>query len=121
MRALIYGNKSIDKSLSAILKNEGIETQKLRGDFITTDLCKEEKYDLAIVDSRSHNANKACHYIRENWDIPLVLVVDPLDTDWKHLKSIEVDGYIPDVTKDRELTARSRALLRRLILGNKTE
>jgi DNA-binding response OmpR family regulator len=120
MKALVYGQKNIDKTLSVMLKNEGIEMQTLVDDFDTnTNLCLEEKYDLAIVDSRSDNANKACRFIRENWDIPLILVVNSLEVNWKRLKPIEADGYISDVNKGRELSARSRALLRRLLLKNK--
>lgn len=121
MKALVYGYINKDKTLSAMLKNEGIETQTLSDDFITTKLHLEEKYDLAIVDSRSDNANNACRYIRENWDIPLVLVVDSQLADWKGLKSIEADGYIPDVNRGREMSARSRALLRRLLLRDKSQ
>ncbi|UCD08428.1 MAG: hypothetical protein JSU79_08715 [Dehalococcoidales bacterium] len=120
MKAIVFGQKNMDESLTALLKNEGIEMQKLDDDFNTaTNLNEEEKYDLAIVDSRSDNANKACRYIRENWDIPLVLVVDSFQADWKGLKSIEADGYISDVKKGGELSARARAILRRLLLRNK--
>ena len=121
MKALVYGQINMDQTLSAMLKNEGIETQTLEDDFNTnSNLYLENKYDLAIVDSQSNNATMACRYIRENWDIPLVLVVDSLQADWKGLKPIEADGYIPNVNKDRELTARSRALLRRLLLKKKS-
>ena len=118
MKALVYGQIHTDKALSVMLKNEGIEVETLADDFVITDIHLEENYDLAIVDSRSGDASMACRYIRENWDIPLVLVVDSLQADWKGIKSIEADGYIPDVNKGRELTARSRALLRRLLLRN---
>ena len=120
MKAIVFGQKNMDETLSEMLKNEGIEIQKLDDDFNTAkNLSAEEKYDLAIVDSRSDNANKVCRYIRENLDIPLVLVVDSLQADWEGLKSIEADGYISDVKKSGELSARARALLRRLLLKNK--
>lgn len=115
MKVLVYGQNNIDKTLSTLLKREGIEMKKLGEDFSTPDLVLNEKYDLAIVDSRSDNANRACRYIRENWDIPLVLVVDSLQVDWKRLKPIEADGYISDVNKNREMSARAGALLRRLL------
>jgi len=119
MKALVYGQKNIYNTLSASLKNEGIEMHKLGNDFKTaTNLIANEKYDLAIVDSRSDNAINACHYIRENWNMPLILVVDSLQADWKWLKSIEADGYIPFVKKSGELSARARALLRRLLPRN---
>jgi DNA-binding response OmpR family regulator len=121
MKALVYGQITTDKTLSAMLKNEGIDMEPLADDVIVTDIHLEENYALAIVDSRSGDANRACRYIRENWDIPLVLVVDSLRADWKGLKPIEADGYIPDVNKDRELSARSRALLRRLLIRNKSQ
>ena len=120
MKALIYGHENTYKTLAASLKSEGIEMQKLGDDFSSTGSTRaEEKYVLAIVDSRSDNANKACRYIREHWDIPLVLIVDSPQADWKWLKSIEADGYISDIKKGKELSARSRALLRRLFLRNK--
>ena len=121
MKALVYGQKNIYNTLSASLKDEGIEIHKLGDDFKTANnLIADEKYDLAIVDSRSDNATKACHYIRENWNIPLVLVVDSLQADWKWLKPIEADGYIPVVKKSGELSARARAILRRLLPRNTT-
>lgn len=121
MKALVYGQINMDNTLATMLKNEGIEMQALTDDFVITDIHLEENYDLAVVDSRSGDANKVCRYIRENWDIPLVLVVDSLQADWKGLKPIEADGYIPDVNKGRELSARSRALLRRLLFRNKSQ
>jgi DNA-binding response OmpR family regulator len=120
MKALIYGHENTYQTLAASLQDEGIEMQKLEDDTYSPGTTRaEEQYDLAIVDIRTDNANKACRFIRENWDIPLVLIVDALQADWKGLKSIEADGYISDVKKGRELSARSKALLRRLFLKNK--
>ena len=120
MKAIVFGQKNIDESLTELLENEGIEMQELGDEFNSVaNLSVREKYDLAIVDSRTDKANRACRYIRENWDLPLVLIVDSLQADWKRLKTIEADGYIFDVNKGKELSARSRALLRRLLLRNK--
>lgn len=120
MKALVYGRKHMDETLAALLKNEGIEIQELVDDFCTANCFGiEQQYDLAIVDSRSDNANTACRYIREHWNLPLVLVVDSMQADWKKLKPIEADGYIHYVKKDGEFSARTRALLRRLRLRNK--
>lgn len=122
MKALVYGHDNTYKSLAASLQGEGIEMQKLGNNIYSSDNTRaEEKYDLAIVDIRVDNANKACRFIRENWDIPLVLIVDPLQADWKGLKSIEADGYISDSKKGKELSARSRALLRHLFLKTKLQ
>ena len=122
MRALVYGQIIIDNQIIAMLQKEGIETQIIEEDFNTlTNLSLDEEYDLAIVDSRLADANRACRYIRENWDLPLILIVDSSQADWRGLKPIEADGYIPDVNKDGELNARGQALLRRLILRNKPE
>ena len=122
MKALVYGHENIYETLVTSLQSEGIEMQKLGDNIISSDSNQaEEKYDLAIVDIRADNTNKACRFIRENWDIPLILIVDPLQTDWKGLKSIEADGYISGVKKGRELSARSRALLRRLFVNNKIQ
>jgi DNA-binding response OmpR family regulator len=116
MKVIVYGQEKTYKTLTASLKSEGMEIHKLGDDCYTlTNLDKEEIYSLAIVDSRSDNANKACRYIRGNWDIPIVLIVDSLQADWKWLKSIEADGYISDVKNERELSARSRAFLWRLV------
>lgn len=122
MKALVYGHENTYKTLAISFQGEGIEMRKL-GDnsYSSGNIQAEEKYDLAIVDIRVDNANKVCRYIRENWDIPLVLIVDPRQSDWKGLNSIEADGYISDVKKDRELSVRSRALLRRLFLKNKPQ
>jgi DNA-binding response OmpR family regulator len=120
MKALIYGQKSEYETLSTSLEQEGIEMQKLEDDFYTNgNLGMNEEIDLAIVDSRSANSHQAYRCIRNNWDIPVVLIVDSLQANWKGLKPMDADGYIPDIKKGSELSARSRALLRRLFLKNK--
>ncbi len=116
MKVIVYGQKNMDTTLSAMLKHEGIEMRKLEDDFnTTTNPSLEEKFDLAVVDSRSNNVNIVCRYIRHNWDIPIVLVIDSLETNWKGLITLGADGYIPEVKKGGELSARTRALLRRLL------
>ncbi len=121
MRAIVYGQENTFKKLAKSLNSEGIEVKKVGNNFYTTgNIQADEKYDIAFVDSRSDSADEACRYIRENWDIPVVLVVDSLQANWKGLIPLDADGYIPEVKKGGELSARARALLRRLFLKNKS-
>lgn len=113
MKALVYGQEKMYKKLAAQLSEEGIDMKKADYQFYKTEYTADEPYDLAIVDSGCETAGAACTYIRNEWDIPIILVVNPRQANWKGIVPMDADGYILEVQRDSEFTARARALLRR--------
>jgi DNA-binding response OmpR family regulator len=116
MKALVYGKEKLYKKLTAQLYKEGIEMKKAGYQFYKEEDFADKLYDLAIVDSSCDTAATACAYIRNEWDIPIILVVNPRQANWKGIIPMDADGYILEVKTDSEFAARARALLRRLFL-----
>ncbi|MFC2039084.1 hypothetical protein ACFLUG_04875 [Chloroflexota bacterium] len=114
MRAIIFGNDNIVKKLSGLLVNEGIEVEsKSFGLFENINWGNNGEYDLAIVDGSTDTAVMACENIREYGNVPIALLVDPKQADWKMLGPLNADCYIPEINKSGEMAARLRATLRR--------
>ena len=116
MKALVYGKENIYKKLAAQLSEEDIEMKKAEYKFYQAEYPADELYDVAFVDSRCETAGAACTYIRNEWAIPIILVVNPRQANWKGIIPMDVDGYIPEVKTDSEFAARAKALLRRLLI-----
>ena len=116
MKALVYGKENIYMKLAAQLSEEEIEMKKAEYKFYQAEYPADESYDVAFVDSRCETAGAACAYIRNEWGIPIILVVNPRQANWKGIIPMDADGYIPEVKKDIEFAARAKALLRRLFI-----
>ncbi len=114
MKALVYGSERTTKKLSGLLADEGIEVTVMpEGHFNTGDWQKGSRFDLAIIDSFSNTVESACRSIRESWNTPIALLIDPKQTDWNKLLSLDADCYIQESRESIEMAARLRALLRR--------
>lgn len=114
MKTIVYGRDKTVEKLTSLLENEGIEVKvKPEGHYDITDWQEENDFDLAIVDSCTESAESACRNIRETGNMPVVLLIDPKNTDWKKLIHMEADSYIPETKENTELAARLRAVLRR--------
>ncbi len=114
MRVIVFGRETTIQKLNVSLSGEGVELVAVsNGLRKILALQKQDRFDLAIVDSLAEKAEAACHYIREFQDMPLVLMVHKRQADWERLQSLGADGYLPEDAKDAELAARLRAILRR--------
>ena len=114
MRVIIYGTEKTATHLSLLLENEGIEVEvRTSGQEQNPDWKGTADYDMAIIDSTADVARIACQNIRESGDIPIALMIDPKQADWKKLESLDADCYLLDLKRDGEMAARLRAALRR--------
>ena len=114
MRVIIYGTEKTAAHLSLLLENEGIEVEvRSSGQEENPDWKDTADYDMAIIDSTADIARIACQNIRESGDIPIALMIDPRQADWKTLESLDADCYLLDLKRDGEMAARLRAALRR--------
>ena len=115
MRVLVFGRKRTVQKLIPFLAREGVEVVII-SDGLTEMIALEKQYvfDLAIVDSLAAGAEAACHHINKFWAIPLVLTLSAKRADWKRLQPLATSGYLAMEAENGELTARLRAVLRRL-------
>jgi len=107
MRVMVFGREMMIQRLTTSLAGEGIEVVPTKAQ------PKGERFDLAVVDSLSEEAETACQCIKELWGIPVVLIVKGRQVDWDRLQSLDIDGFIPEWMGAAELAARLRAVVRR--------
>jgi len=114
MKAIVYGHERTVEKLVVLLTVEGIEAEGVfDGPYKTVVLQTQGDFDLAIVDSQTEATEEACHHIKASRDIPLVLIVNPKEADWRKLQLLDADAYLPEKAEGNVLAARLRAVLRR--------
>jgi DNA-binding response OmpR family regulator len=72
-----------------------------------------EHFDVALVDSLAEGVEVACCCISKLFKIPVILLVNESDVDWKRLQLLEPHGYIYEGTSGAEMAARLWAVMRR--------
>ena len=113
MRVMAFGDEIVIRRLTIPLAREGIEVVGFSDVLKAAASMKQERYDLAIVDSRIGKARLVCHCIGQLGGIPVVLMIRETRVDWRKLQSLAVDGYIPDWVGQAEMAARLRSIVRR--------
>ena len=112
MRVIAFGNKMMVRRLTTPLAREGIEVVGFSKVPEAVALLRQERFDLAMVDSQIEEAGLVCHCISKLGCIPVVLVIRRTQADWRKLQSLDADGFIPDWAGQTELAARLRSVVR---------
>ncbi len=113
MRILAFGNEIMTRRLTASLTGDGIEVVGLSEMRDAVALLKQERFDLAVVDSLIGEAGAFCHCVSELGCVPVAVMIREAQGDWRKLRSLDADGFIPDWVGRAELAARLRAIVRR--------
>jgi DNA-binding response OmpR family regulator len=122
MRIIVFGRKRTMQKIVMALTEEGVEVVGIAEELDRMiALHKKNRFDLAIVDSLSQEAEAACQYMYGAWNMPLVLVVNGKQTDWQGLRLPIIFGYLPEEAKNGELAARLKVLLRRFWSSEQVE
>jgi DNA-binding response OmpR family regulator len=74
---------------------------------------KRQKFDLALIDGYLDDLQNVCNRITWQYRTPLVLIVNGSQADWEILRSLDVDGFIPEESSNIELVAYFNAIARR--------
>jgi len=115
MRVVVYGRERTLQKMIVVLAEEGIEVASISDRlYEMLGWHTKHKFDLAIVDSQAVSTAATCQRIKEYWNIPVVLVIDQKQANWKELQVLDADGYLPEAAEGTELAARLRAILRHL-------
>jgi len=118
MRIIAIGTKFITRRLISTLAGSDFELvcPSDLGEVVT--LLKQDKFDLVVVDSLVKGVEPTCRRIREVGSVPIVLMINQKQPDWKEMQSLDINGYIPRGVNGIELVARLRAVLRRFWPAN---
>lgn len=115
MKIIIYGDNETTSRIRAALLRKQVEvlvaTRRLE-DVFSQD--EQDGLALAIIDDSIPEAQQIYESVKNQWDIPVVLVLGEGDREWQRLAGWDVEGYISRVSKQTELVARLEAILRRL-------
>ncbi len=76
-------------------------------------LLTKEQFDMIIVDNLGKDTEAVCRDAVCIGKAPVTLMVREKGVDWKNLRHLNVDGYLPDEAGSVELMARIRAYSRR--------
>lgn len=112
MKLIVFGRDVVVQRIKAVLYDSGIEVSTTSWDKLNSQENTKE-INLAMIDMAYENAENACRVIRENYKIPLVLIVKHQQVNWSYLDSLHALGYISDTFSKIELIARLEAIFRR--------
>ena len=113
MRILAFGSEIMIRRLTASLAGDGTEVLGLSEMREAVALLKQERFDLAVVDSLIGEAGAFCHCVSELGCVPVAVMIREAQVDWRKLRPLDADGFIPDWVGRAELAARLRAIVRR--------
>jgi DNA-binding response OmpR family regulator len=113
LKVLVLGRKNVVRRVSNALVNSGVSitTQNDVSDAIA--LLKKEKFDLTLVDGYMDNLESTCYRITWQCRVPVVLIVNGKATDWNLLKTMDIDGFIPEEASNSEILAYFNSIIRR--------
>ena len=117
MRVIVFGSELTVQRLTTSLAGKGVELVSLCETVEAITLLKQERFDLALVDSLVEEAETICRGIKGLGCIPVALIVNKKRADWGRLQSLGIDGYIPHEANGAELAARLQAIARRYSLN----
>jgi len=113
MRIMAIGAKALTRRLISALAGSGFELVCPSEVLEVVTLLKQGKFDLVAMDSLAKGVETTCRRIRETGSVPIVLMINQQQPDWKEMQSLDINGYIPQGVNGAELVARLRAVLRR--------
>lgn len=76
------------------------------------------KVDVILIDSLFDTSLEAYHFFCLQQQTPVVLLLHGPEVNWKTLKNLHVDGFIPENSGNPELIARIKAVARRSTIEN---
>jgi len=113
MRVIVFAGEAIGQKVADSLVKEGISVASAADGIAAVNMLRQEKFDVALVDSLADGVGVACCCISKLFKIPVMLLVSESDVDWKRLQLLEPHGYIYEGTGGAEMAARLWAVMRR--------
>jgi DNA-binding response OmpR family regulator len=76
-------------------------------------LLKKEKFDLALVDGYIDDLENTCYRLNWLYHTPVVLIIYGTEADWNTVRSLGVDGFIPEKANKVESFEHFQTIARR--------
>lgn len=113
LKVFLFGSSKAEQKLKTTLNGKRVHLTRVTGLAEAISLLDREKCDVFMVESAMENAHIVCRTVGNLDHIPLVLYVSRRKMNWERLRSLNVDGYLPDSVGGAELAARLQAVVRR--------
>lgn len=113
MKIIALSNATTLQRLNDSLSADDIVLVGLSKTSDVINMMRKEKCDFFLVDSLLEEANYACASLEKLDLAPVGLLIHDDETNWKQLRSWDVDGFLPEEVGAVEMTARIKAILRR--------
>jgi DNA-binding response OmpR family regulator len=113
LKVLAFGDDIMLHRLISQVDEDEVEVTGCSGVAEAVDKLSKEHFDMVIVDHFVKDAELVCRNAVNITRVPVAVMMQEKFADWKALRKLEADGYIPDDKGSEELMARIRAYSRR--------
>ena len=113
LKILAFGTQIMLRRLIAQVDKYEIEITSCTDAAEATNELSQKYFDIVIVDYFVKDAEQICRNAINITHIPVAVMMQEKFADWKSLRRLEADGYIPNDKGIEEMMARIRAYSRR--------
>jgi DNA-binding response OmpR family regulator len=113
LKVLAFGSQMMLRRLATQIDTEDISVIGCVEAAKAANFLSEEDFDLVIVDSLLPDSQTICQNAANLTSAPVTLMLRETAADWKKLRNLGVDGFLPEEAGNAELIARIRAYCRR--------
>jgi DNA-binding response OmpR family regulator len=113
LKILVIGNPLMIRRLSSRIDAEKISITSCSKNSEAADWLARELFDMVIIDNQVENSDLICKEAAGAANGTVALMLREKAVDWNKMRSLNVDGYLPDEAGAAELMARIKAYSRR--------
>lgn len=110
IKALVLGNDKIMRNVSNSLLAMGIEVVRLYEIPETITVLKQERFNIAVVDSTIEEVANVCFRLIWICRMRVVLMTEETQTDFDELQPLGIDAFISDQYKQDEFATKISAI-----------
>jgi len=115
LNILAFGSRLMLQRLIARANPDEVSITPCTETSTAAEILQKEQFDMVIVDDSAQDAEFVCHRLTTGAGLPVAVMFNHNIVDWKKLRFLEVDGYLPEEASGPELMARIKAFSRRQI------
>jgi DNA-binding response OmpR family regulator len=113
IKILAVGSQIMLHRLTARLDHDEVSLIACSSTGEIPQILEQEHFDVVIIDDLFNDTEAICQNANQAGKTPVAVLFRKTETDWKKLRTLEVDGFFPDEAGRSELMARIRAVSRR--------
>jgi hypothetical protein len=113
LKILAFASRITLMRLHELVKSEDILIRGFSDPSDTLTKLESEYFDMVIVDDRADNSEAVLRTTFCFAEAPVAVLLQESTADWRKLRNLPVDGFLPDGVGSLEFLARLKAFLRR--------